>query len=215
MPGAAAPRVRVVRADFSATVTGPVVAPSAGGGVQLSLVAVSGSGALCVTPGRDRGGALDLWLGAGAGCCSLIEDSSPDHRPAVAGGDRRHRLHRRIGGDRRASTSARLAVPAVRACVDPGAQPLSASSGGSARRRAAGGGAVGDPPVLLRPRRLQRRHVRRAVTGVDRTAREAQPRPASSTGGHRVGAGRAGRLTAGRETGDGGQGVGKVGVEGR
>src|SRR5664279_3161541 len=125
----------------------------------------------------------------------------------VTGGDRPHRSGRRGGGDRRASAGAGIAVSPVRGGVDTGAQPVPPSAGGSSRRRSAGGGVVDGAPVLLRPRRLQRIHVRRAGTGVDRTARPAQRRPASSAGGGRIGPGRTGRISAGRQVGHGGEPV--------
>src|SRR5664279_6233978 len=62
-------------------------------------------------------------------------------------------------------------------------------------------------PVLLRPRRLQRVHLRRAGPGIDPAARPPKRRPASGTGGGRVRAGRAGRISAGRPAGDGGEPV--------
>ena len=55
--------------------------------------------------------------------------------------------------------------------------------------------------------RLQRVHVRRAGSGVDRAARAPQRRPERSTGGGRVGPGRAGGIAAGRHVGHGGESV--------
>jgi len=98
-------------------------------------------------------------------------------------------------------------VRSVRAGIDPGAQPLPAAAGGSARLGSVGRSVVDGAPVLLRPSRLQRVHVRRARPGVDRAECASQPRVTRGAGGCRVGVGRAGRVAAGHQVGHGGEPV--------
>ena len=125
----------------------------------------------------------------------------------VAGGGRGHLQGRRGGGDRRASAGAGSPMRPLWAGVDAGAQQLPPPPGGSTGRRAADGGAPAGAPVLLRSRRLQRRHVRRAGPGSDRAACAAHRRLAGCFGGHRARAGRAGRIEIGDRAGHAGQPV--------
>ena len=143
---------------------------------ELALVAVNGSGALFVMPTVSQVVLWGLWLVLLPGAASA----------SVAGCGRPGGPRRRRGDDGRESTGTWVTPRPVRAGGDAGAHPLSAEASRSTYLGPASGGVVDRPPVLLRRGRLQRLHVRRAGSRVDRTARPPQRRSAGSPGGGRV-----------------------------
>jgi hypothetical protein len=82
-------------------------------------------------------------------------------------------------------------LPALRAVLVAGAQQVPTSARRRAGRRAPGGALARGAPVLLRQRRLQGGHVRRAVRGPDLAAIEADATAGPDADRDRAGHGRA------------------------